>query len=226
MAGLLGLTKWEEPIPVEMAGKLRPNHESFFKYTDIENVKNYPDPFEAGESVILTEKVHGTNIRAARIGGELHVGSHNRSLIQEDGNLYWRAAKLLDLENKLADGEEIFGEVYGSGCSDLHYGKKPGEIAVVVFDLIKDTRFVDYPEFTVEASNRGWTVAPEVAVLPWSEAVLSHAAGKSILAPDQIREGVVIRPFKERHSEKLSGRLIVKAISDEYLLRKDGLEGH
>ena len=45
-------------------------------------------------------------------------------------------------------------------------------------------------------------------------------------AQKQIREGVVIRPARERYSEELSGRLVLKSISDDYVLRKGGTEYH
>ena len=47
---------------------------------------------------------------------------------------------------------------------------------------------------------------------------------ESVVCPGQIMEGVVARPEKERYSEKLQGRLVIKAVSVEYLLRQDGTE--
>jgi len=38
----------------------------FEKYTDIENIRNYPDTFEEGEIVVVTEKVDGTSSRLGR----------------------------------------------------------------------------------------------------------------------------------------------------------------
>ena len=49
---------------------------------------------------------------------------------------------------------------------------------------------------------------------------------ESLLCPGQLIEGIVIRPASERWSERLQGRLILKSLSDEYLLRKDGTENH
>ena len=58
VTNMLGITKYEVPIPVSMAGKQLPDDPRFQKYTDIENIKNYPDAMVPGELVIVTEKIH------------------------------------------------------------------------------------------------------------------------------------------------------------------------
>jgi hypothetical protein len=49
---------------------------------------------------------------------------------------------------------------------------------------------------------------------------------ESLLCPGQLIEGLVIRMPSEKWSERLQGRLILKSLSEEYLLRKDGTERH
>jgi len=151
------------------------------------------------------------------------VGSHRLNLVEAEGNLYWRAAKLLGLQDKLRDGEQVCFEVYGHKVQKLVYGKKPGEIAVGIFDVIKDNRYLDYPEFQGFLAERGLVghAVPLIVMAQWSPDMVKLADGKSTIAPDQIREGVVIKPAKERYSEKLQGRCIVKSINDEYLAKAD-----
>lgn len=225
----LGITKYDPPIPVSMSGIQLPDHESFFKYTDIENVKNYPSGvFEPGELVVVTEKIHGTNFRAAKIDGVLYVGSHRMNLKDSPENLYWRAARLLKLDEQLKDGEQVFGEVYGHNVQDLTYGKKEGEIAVGVFDVMKDTRYLNYADYNLFCRVRGWgeMMVPVLACATWAPDLAALATGQSIIAPRQMREGVVIKPVTERFSERLQGRCILKSINDEYLLREAGTENH
>lgn len=74
LADVLGITKYEPPVPGFQQpgnGKNRwgrrgyqPNP-NFEKYTHIENIKNYPNVFNDGEIVYISEKMHGT---AARYG--------------------------------------------------------------------------------------------------------------------------------------------------------------
>lgn len=55
----LGITKYEPAIPAQMAGK-QGNLFGYTKSYDIESLQNYPNTFEEGEEVVVTEKLHGT----------------------------------------------------------------------------------------------------------------------------------------------------------------------
>jgi hypothetical protein len=133
---------------------------------------------------------------------------------------------MLNLQDKLQDGEQVFFEVYGHKVQDLTYGKKPGEIAIGIFDAIKDNRYLDYPELVQFLLDKHLDMhaVPVITTAEWNPDIIKMADGKSVIAPEQIREGVVIKPMKERYSEKLQGRCIVKAISDEYLCKADKKE--
>jgi len=56
----LGITKYEPEIPVHMAGEVCNVGTEYTVSYDIENIQRYPDVFEEGEQVIITEKLHGT----------------------------------------------------------------------------------------------------------------------------------------------------------------------
>lgn len=55
----MGIVKYEPPVPPELRGSVSPLYEFAFKF-DVENYKKYPDIFEEGERVFITEKLHGT----------------------------------------------------------------------------------------------------------------------------------------------------------------------
>lgn len=227
VTGILGLTKYDPPIPVHMAGQIRSPHAMFSKYTEIENYKNYPNSIPDGELVVATEKVHGSNFRAGKFDGELHVGSHNLSLKEDEFNLYWRSARLLNLKDHLQEGQVVFGEVYGAGVQDLAYGKKPGDISVALFDLFQDGRYLSHAKFTSFLLHSGLLdfAAPVVYVGEMGPDIVKMASGDSILCPGQIREGIVVRPMEERWDMN-TGRVILKMVSDEYLCRRDATEFH
>lgn len=63
VAGLLGIVKYEPPIPVGMAGEVYNAGSSLTVDYDIENLKKYPDVLQEGEEVIFTEKLHGTSFQ-------------------------------------------------------------------------------------------------------------------------------------------------------------------
>jgi len=54
----LGVTKWEPPVKLNVQDAETP-HTLFDKYTEIENMRNYPDVIQPGEKVYITEKIHG-----------------------------------------------------------------------------------------------------------------------------------------------------------------------
>jgi hypothetical protein len=76
---------------------------------------------------------------------DLSPGRPARLLDEEAGNLYWRAVRAhgVDVAAKQladeldADRVGIFGEVFGAGVQDLHYGDsaKHGAPGHVVFDV-------------------------------------------------------------------------------------------
>lgn len=73
VADKLCIKKYEEPqrfnarfAPQLIVSKKKLNP-FFDKYTDVENIKNFPDVFQIGDEVVITEKIHGSNARFARL---------------------------------------------------------------------------------------------------------------------------------------------------------------
>lgn len=63
----LGIVKFEPPeTPASMKGNAvskKKKNPHFKEYGGLDNFKHYPDLFHAGDEVIITEKIHGTNFR-------------------------------------------------------------------------------------------------------------------------------------------------------------------
>ena len=55
---VLGIEKYEPPIPVHMSGEVFNARGNTLKY-DIDNFKKYSDVFDGGEEVVVNEKIHG-----------------------------------------------------------------------------------------------------------------------------------------------------------------------
>src|SRR2546429_2819009 len=128
----LGVKKYEPPVRVT-AGDAEVEHPLFVKYTEIENMRNFPDIFQEDEIVALTEKIHGTNSRVGIIEGTLMAGSHGlrRKRPADDAfetNLYWYPLSLPPVRSLLEDLATqhrqviLFGEIYGSKVQSLNYG--------------------------------------------------------------------------------------------------------
>ncbi len=235
------IIKWEPPerLGVEDAA---PRHALFHEYTDIQNFRNFPDLFLEGEEIVITEKIHGTCSRTGLVRLdtrelEYMIGSHKvrRKVDAEKPSLYAstlssnvRELLRYTLEMKKANGVILFAEIFGSGIQDLHYGLNGKSFRA--FDICVDFSYLNYSEFRGLCEMFQVQTVPEVYRGPFqNDLVGTLTGGKSLLYASQIREGIVIRPCVERRAEPLlnySGRLILKNISDEYYLRKEGTEFH
>ncbi|MDQ2731421.1 MAG: RNA ligase (ATP), partial [Armatimonadota bacterium] len=66
VADYYGITKYEPPVRISMEDAETP-HPLLQRYTDIENLRNFPDVLREGEEVVVTEKIHGTNCKVGII---------------------------------------------------------------------------------------------------------------------------------------------------------------
>lgn len=227
----LGVKKYEPPIRVT-AGDAEPEHPLFVTYTEIENMRNFPDIFQEGEMVVLTEKVHGTNSRVGIIEGEFMAGSHKlrRKRPADDNfesNLYWYPLSLPPVRTMLEALATkhrqvvLFGEIYGSKIQSLDYGHK-GTMGYRVFDLLIDGHYLSWPDLIWLCAQYGLDNVPVVDAIPFNlEAIKKHSEGNTLLMDDNphIREGLVVKPFQERRDAK-TGRVVLKYVSDQYLFGK------
>jgi hypothetical protein len=61
-----GVTKYDPPMRTTQGDAAKP-HPLFHTYYDMENIRNFPDVFQEGEEVYVTEKIHGENCRLGLI---------------------------------------------------------------------------------------------------------------------------------------------------------------
>ncbi len=255
----LGITKYEpvEKLP-NIYGtchkiKKKFNNQNFFKYTDIENIKNYPKVFKDGEQVCVTEKLHGTSIRLGWVKNEIDslwkkikkflgfwkeysflVGSRNVQIYYKnkegcyyDSNIYTRTAE--KYKNILLKGEILYGEIVGKNIqANYSYGCKEGETQFYAYDIMKDGKWLDPNDFNNLCYLRNIPKVPLLYNGPFSkEVVEKYTIGPSVLCPNEqpIREGCVIKSNPERQNPFI-GRTILKSINPEYLLLKDNSDFH
>ncbi|GHO42890.1 RNA ligase (ATP) [Ktedonospora formicarum] len=228
VADWYGVTKYEPPLRAS-AGDAEMEHPLFCGYTEIENMRNYPDILQEGETVLVSEKIHGTSCRIGMIEGERMAGSKavRRKRPFDDafvGNTYWFPWSLAPVRDMLeALGAEhrqviVFGEVYGSRIQSFNYGLGNGRISFRAFDMLVDGKYLDWPEFLGLCEQYGVDVVPQLNAIPFSLAEIRLLSEGPTLVGEgaHIREGVVVRPIRERISPKI-GRVILKYVSDSYL---------
>lgn len=177
-------------------------------YTDIENVKKYGYLLTPGEKVVVTEKIHGANMRATFRDGHLFIGSHRLWKYPPTigvKDLWWRAAVNAKLEEKLAGFPDyvFFGEAFGFGVQDLTYGAKTdGDVWFRCFDIYDPAgHYLNATEARIVCDEIGIPMVPVVYEGPYD---LEH-----------------LMALAEKPSALGGGRAILKLVASKYRLRKE-----
>lgn len=233
VAAILEIVKYEEPEPSIngpkfLGGDCEPDPGFIPKYTDIQNYRRYPDVIKAGEEVVITEKIHGTNFRFAFKDDKLYVGSHNTFKKENPDSVWWKVVDQYGLREKAKayPGLIFYGEIYGA-IQDLKYGCTQGQYKLAIFDIfdLTEGRYIDNILVELHCKTVNLPAVPTLYSGPFEPAMLEiYGEGRSTIA-DHIKEGCVVKPMHERYDDKI-GRCVLKYISEEYLTRKDGTEHH
>lgn len=244
----------KSPFSIKSTKGKENKNENFFKYTDLNHFKNYPSLIQKDEVVTITEKIHGTNFRAGYVpinkstpmrwwkmlcslfmrnsykfpGYEFVYGSHNVQLQNKTGDtVYSRIVDKYDLKNKITPGFVLYGEIYGDGIQkNYKYGLK-NDIAVSFFDVMKNEKYLSYPESVYYISETlELEYVPVLYIGEFGKANLDSFFNESSSIDDsqKIIEGIVIRTVEEQNSH--AGRKVLKYINPEYLLKKGNSDWH
>lgn len=221
----LGITKYEAPIPAELAGDAKGAFPSFIIITDEDRIQILPHiPLEyAGQSFVATEKLDGSSGTFFWKNGQFGVCGRNWEYYESLTNSFWKYARQNFLEEKLGElgrNLAIQGEIIGEGIQKNKYKLKGQTFKPFrVFDTDK-YEFLSYEEMVEVVVNN--FKLQTVPILDWNyilpssvDDILAYAEGKSALNPDAEREGVVF----VRYELKNLGRLSFKAISNAFLLK-------
>jgi RNA ligase (TIGR02306 family) len=224
----LGLQHYEPPTPAITGGDEEKGPEWFIPKYDVDALKRYSDKFVAGETVVLTEKIHGANGRWTWHEGRMYAGSKEAWKQENPSSIWW---KVLQSTPQIVDyckakpDHVLYGEVYGA-VQDLKYGCKQGEVKAAIFDVWDkaNNRWLNMCDANDCADLAHFNVpaVPLVAVIPFDlDKVVEYAEGKSLVegAEDQIREGIVVQPVKPRTDLEI-GRVILKVVGLGYLSRR------
>lgn len=240
VAAHYGAVKYRPPVKAT-AGDAEVDDPRFPAYTDVENMRSYPSVLVEGEEVVATEKIDGTNCRVGFVreqgphGDVMTLMAGSRTLRRRQPPGDWRAstywAPLLCpgvrplLDALFAGGTQaavLYGEVYGRGIQAYQYGEPAPRFRA--FDLLYDGKFVDYDVFAKLCEVVGVELAPLAYRGPFSLAKIRELSeGPSLVGGSQGREGVVVRPVKER-TDPAVGRVVLKYVGDAYLFGKGAAE--
>jgi RNA ligase (TIGR02306 family) len=231
---LLGILKWEPPIPVGMGGKVKGGFPGFLPKTDETRVQVLEPVMNRhrGKTFYVTEKLDGTSFTAFLRAGEFGICSRNLWMDETDEtNILVRVARGLKLEEKLRAARErlefdlaIQAEVIGPSIQRNKYGLKAVTLRVFNVLNIDAYRLVDHGTMLSVLAEMEIESVPQLGTVVLNHTVdelVAFAEGASVLNPHVPREGVVLRPLIEEHDEDIGGRLSFKAINPKLLLKYD-----
>jgi RNA ligase (TIGR02306 family) len=235
----LGITKYEPPVRYEGPSAVSlPT--TFQKYTDIENIAKWPNIFEPGERVWVSEKIDGQNFRIGVFLEDGKVffkaGSHHQD--RAVGQPHWKCFPMVAhfLTRKVSEAVQrgasrysliLYGELYGSmhgGYKAMNYGS-PYEVRFSFYDLCENEIYWDkdvmLEEF--EAQDFPTPYGKWLDFDPNDLTALARLSSEVSTVAGSLKEGVVITPKCERADPRL-GRVILKAVNPEYLILKGNFD--
>lgn len=224
VAERMGITHYEpKPVHEKLNSGLKtrkhtasPPQGEYPKY-DVDSIARYKSLLD-GCNVVITEKIHGSNICVLYRDGEFHVRSRTVWHKEDESVVYWKALhnspilKEFLVEN---EGVAVYGEVTPMFPGFL-YGHAPGNPSIYVFDILQKGQWMNALEAKEFAPQLNWVPTLASDVLFSFDQILEMSNGKTLTNDTHIREGVVVKPVYEKWHPKV-GRLQLKMVGGEFL---------
>lgn len=242
---LLGVEKYEAPVPAHLSGLVKGHFPWFLTKTDETRIQTCPGILikHKGKRFVVTEKIDGSSITVFGYPNssalpiddpsksyQFGVCSRNLNLSFSEDNAFWKAAVMLDLEAKLAKLNipiAIQGELFGLGVQRNSLKRKTTEVAWFhAYDPILK-KYYDHEPMMELFGNMDLTTVPildDNFILDHTvDQLVTYSTGFSVLNKDEkiLREGVVLKTFTEDYEKALGGRLSFKVINPNWLLKYD-----
>ena len=226
VSDILEITKYEPPVPAQLAGTMKGNFPSFIPKTDETRVQilgNLLEKYE-GEICYVTEKLDGSSVTYYLKDGEFGVCSRNLDLEESADNSFWKIAREMDVENKLKSfgfNVAIQGELIGEGIQKNQYQLRGQTVRFFnIFD-IDGYKFFDFDDFKGMLDRLELPIVPilttDFSLIKDISALTEMAMIRSTLRKETHAEGIVIRPLTEKIDRV--GRVSFKSINPKFLLK-------
>ena len=159
---------------------------------------------------------------------EFMVFSRRSRKKEDDKNIYWKVARKYNLEEKLKLNPlmAVQGEVCGPGVQKNNLMLKDYDL--FVFDVydVANGKYLDFNDLINFCHDLDLNMVKVVDIVKdFSKfdnslnAWLERAKGRYDNT-NKHREGIVIRPLKEKYSKVLKGRLSFKVLNNDFLLKE------
>lgn len=243
---VLHITKYEAPIPAQLAGSVRGGFPGQVPKTYEERIQNLVQAFEDWKEqkleFVVTEKLDGSSATFILLDDDFHVCSRNLDLKEYDDNLgerttvsknsMWKFAR----ENNVEEGLKkycqdhniksiaIQGELIGEGIQENKYKLKGQTVRFFNGFFIDKQRYMTHDELQELLRECNLVSVPVIHESFFLDnmtiqTLLDFANGLSVLNEKQRREGLV---FKTKNIQpKDFGKVSFKVISNEFLLKSE-----
>jgi len=226
LAAVLGVTKYEEPIPAEMlATAVGAFPTRFAPKTGAERVQNLTAVYaelRANYEWQATEKLDGSSTTYVNDGGVLRVAGRewefSAPASPAEATAPWKLAAELRILERLPVGYTVQGELFGSGVLAKNALKVDGK-KFLAFSVLKDGMFVPRSEWPAAIEEIGTPVL-DLELPATVEETLAQVEGmKSVLNPAVMAEGIVWHNTAGARIPELHGRTGMKAINNKWLVK-------
>ena len=232
IAGMLGITKYEKPIPVQLAGQVKgdfPTH--LVSKTDEDNLKSniaVLEELKEADFVEATLKIDGTSATYIKeLDGTFRVCSRNLELKDTESNVYWQMARKYKIQEMLKPGFCIQGEIAGPGIQGNPAGFNEVQLFVFnIFNLInRQPISMSVIQDAINISNWVIQIVPHAKswtkqeFAPYNVDDLQNISNSFKYHNGKPAEGLVFRGFKEGkliYSQTLQKMLSVKIINQNF----------
>lgn len=174
---------------------------TFSKY-DIDGPKYFMKDFQEDWDVVATEKCDGQNTSYYYQDETLYVKGRTQYLsFDSKHNAYIALSTHHEIEQFCKSNQNLalYGEVYGFQ-TPYTYGLPPGHRKFIAFDIRnRDGSYWDYDSFLSACQKFNIPTCPEIYRGKWNhEKLQTLSLGKSLIGGSLPKEGIVIRPIKEK----------------------------
>lgn len=248
---LLGVTKYDAPESILKGAKLLAFPDGVTPF-DVESAGNYPDVVELlmDTLVWITEKLEGTCHTLVRFPEGRHaVCARNNEVeelpldeLDENGKPHPRYPGWEAVRSRYAEPWQILleqiprpefpivpvsirGELIGPGVPKSFYPVKEPVLRCFAIKVGPNYLNADVVRGIIPPHMQVPTLAYNVTLREWlaGKTLAEASNGKSLLAPDRLREGVVVVPMVEQKIQWPNGsikRLMLKQRSPAYLAKE------
>jgi RNA ligase (TIGR02306 family) len=229
---IMGIKKFEPPVPVQLDGELLGHRPSFVYKTQEMRVQSMPGLLDemAGREVYISTKIDGTSM-SVYYNGEYEaqdafgVCNRNWELKPSQKGAYWRTARKLGLMDKLTGGSRdkrivIQGELAGPGINKNRLELKDTDF--FVFTVWVNDAMLSLDDMVEFCNLLDLSMVPIEETFTFNHSIdwlLERAKGK-YAGTNNAKEGIVLRPLIPVLSPLLDfHHLSMKVINNDYLLK-------